>query len=141
MEKNLDTNSSGKSNLGIRRCAEWLAYCIEIGWGKRDLNALEEFWWKSRDKDGNLLSSEQAVQVSDTTKSNSTPEPLPPTPHSKEAEEIERLAKAKADELFTIRFEQDGTVPSSYYEGVKDGYTAAMEAYRSLPVTGEGGQH
>lgn len=33
-------------NRKIRACAEWLSYCLSIGWKRRDLDALEKLWWK-----------------------------------------------------------------------------------------------
>lgn len=35
-----------KSKSAIRKCAQWLAYCLSIGWSKADLDALEAIWWK-----------------------------------------------------------------------------------------------
>jgi hypothetical protein len=35
-----------KTNKAIKECARWLAYCIEIGWEKKDLDMLEKLWWK-----------------------------------------------------------------------------------------------
>lgn len=39
----------------VKNCAKWLAYCLEIGWQKSDLEDLEKIWWKFRDKNGKLL--------------------------------------------------------------------------------------
>lgn len=30
----------------IEACANWLAYCLSIGWKKSDLDELERIWWK-----------------------------------------------------------------------------------------------
>jgi hypothetical protein len=35
-----------KTNKAIKECARWLAYCMEIGWDKKDLDMLEKLWWK-----------------------------------------------------------------------------------------------
>lgn len=35
-------------------CAEWLAYCLSIGWRREDLDALERIWWSVRNPDGSL---------------------------------------------------------------------------------------
>jgi hypothetical protein len=43
----------------IRECAEWLATCLELGWRKSDLDALEAMWWKYHDHRGNLRSDEK----------------------------------------------------------------------------------
>jgi len=42
------------SRKGIKLCAEWLAYCLKIGWSRDDLDRLEEVWWEYHDEDGNL---------------------------------------------------------------------------------------
>lgn len=36
-----------------RKCAEWLAYCLDIGWEKKDVPALEKLWMDSHDDKGN----------------------------------------------------------------------------------------
>ncbi len=37
-----------------RKCAEWLAYCLLIGWDKGTLDALENLWWEHHDDYGNM---------------------------------------------------------------------------------------
>lgn len=44
-----------KKTQGIKKCAEWLRYCLEIGWKKEQLDALEKIWWDFHDGNGNLL--------------------------------------------------------------------------------------
>ena len=44
-----------KKIKGIRKCAEWLKYCLSIGYDKKLLNKLEELWWKHHDANGNLI--------------------------------------------------------------------------------------
>jgi hypothetical protein len=39
----------------IQKCAEWLAYCLSIGWKKRDLDRLERLWWEHHDRYGQLI--------------------------------------------------------------------------------------
>jgi hypothetical protein len=39
----------------IQKCAEWLAYCLSIGWIKTDLDRLEYLWWKHHDRFGQLI--------------------------------------------------------------------------------------
>lgn len=39
---------------GVKKCAEWLAYCLSIGWNKSDLTGLENIWHKFKDENGNL---------------------------------------------------------------------------------------
>lgn len=43
-----------RSTKAIRTCAEWLAFCIRIGWPRRDLDALERIWWDCHDDFGRL---------------------------------------------------------------------------------------
>ncbi len=45
---------SEPTRKGIKKCAEWLAYCLKIGWEKEHINALEKLWWKHHDENGNL---------------------------------------------------------------------------------------
>jgi hypothetical protein len=39
---------------GLRLCAEWLAYCLKIGWKKEHLDDLAKLWWKHHDSNGKL---------------------------------------------------------------------------------------
>lgn len=39
----------------LRKCAEWLAYCLSIGWRREQLDALEALWWKHHDRTGRLV--------------------------------------------------------------------------------------
>jgi hypothetical protein len=45
---------SVRQQRAVKKCAEWLVYCLSIGWRKEDLDALEKLWWKYHDLDGNL---------------------------------------------------------------------------------------
>jgi hypothetical protein len=48
-------HKEGKMNRkAIKECAEWLVYCLKIGWGKDQLDWLEAVWWKYHDENGNL---------------------------------------------------------------------------------------
>ena len=38
-----------------KECAIWLANCLLLGWPKRDLDRLEELWWRFHDSNGRLL--------------------------------------------------------------------------------------
>lgn len=42
------------ANRGIRMCAEWLVYCLSIGWSRDDLDELEKIWWSVYDLNGNM---------------------------------------------------------------------------------------
>jgi hypothetical protein len=44
-----------KTNKAIKECARWLAYCMEIGWEKKDLDMLEKLWWKYHDTKGKII--------------------------------------------------------------------------------------
>lgn len=35
-----------KSRKAILMCANWLSYCLSIGWSKSDIPQLEKLWWK-----------------------------------------------------------------------------------------------
>lgn len=37
-----------------KACADWLAYCREIGWHKDDMSRLADIWWDFHDDDGTL---------------------------------------------------------------------------------------
>ncbi|QPF81703.1 hypothetical protein IC762_12465 [Bradyrhizobium genosp. L] len=39
----------------IMACARWLAYCLQIGWKRSDLDRLETLWWEYHDDNGELL--------------------------------------------------------------------------------------
>lgn len=43
--------------VAVRKCAEWLAYCLSIGWKRSDLDALKALWWKYHDERGHLKST------------------------------------------------------------------------------------
>jgi hypothetical protein len=43
-----------RSQRAIKLCAEWLSYCLSIGWSKDTLNDLENLWWQYHDERGNL---------------------------------------------------------------------------------------
>lgn len=38
----------------FKKCAEWLAYCLEIGYHKSQLDALEKLWMDNHDDNGNF---------------------------------------------------------------------------------------
>lgn len=38
----------------LEKCAEWLVFCIRIGWPKSDLDRLDALWWEYHDEQGNL---------------------------------------------------------------------------------------
>lgn len=40
----------------LMKCAEWLVFCLSIGWPKSDLDDLEKLWWKGHDWRGRLRS-------------------------------------------------------------------------------------
>lgn len=42
------------TQAAVRKCAEWLRTCLELGWRRDELDWLEELWWKHHDANGNL---------------------------------------------------------------------------------------
>lgn len=38
--------SNRQQQFQVKKCAEWLAACLHIGWKKSDLDWLEKIWWK-----------------------------------------------------------------------------------------------
>jgi hypothetical protein len=40
---------------GLRRCAEFLTFCLSIGWSRESLDLLERLWWEDHDHNGNLI--------------------------------------------------------------------------------------
>lgn len=44
-----------KTSRAIKKCAEWLSYCLSIGYTKEQLDRLEEIWWMFHDERGNLI--------------------------------------------------------------------------------------
>ena len=50
-------------NKKIKKCAEWLAYCLEIGWSKNDLDGLQELWMANHDDNGNYKAQLQQHSV------------------------------------------------------------------------------
>lgn len=35
-----------RKQKAMEQCAEWLVYCLSIGWSKDRLDDLESLWWK-----------------------------------------------------------------------------------------------
>lgn len=54
--------SKEKTKKGIERCANWLHYCLSIGWDKKDLDGLEKIFWTYKDGNGDLLTNQQTRQ-------------------------------------------------------------------------------
>lgn len=50
-----------RSRRALQTCANWLAFCLSIGWGKHELDDLEQIWWQWHDENGNLLTSRRRV--------------------------------------------------------------------------------
>lgn len=46
-----------ENRKAITKCAEWLSFCLSIGWEKEHLDGLEKIWWEHHDEKGNLTSS------------------------------------------------------------------------------------
>ena len=55
MSTTTNTDASNmRTHRALRDCAEWLRYCLIIGWQKSQLNALEDLWWQYHDDSGAL---------------------------------------------------------------------------------------
>ncbi len=46
--------SEQPTTAALKKCAEWLAFCLSIGWSRDQLDALEALWWKHHDRFGRL---------------------------------------------------------------------------------------
>lgn len=66
-----------RTRHAIRKCAEWLAACIELGWLKSDLDFLEALWWRYHDHKGNLVADNVLTAI---------PPSLSPDPRTQEPE-------------------------------------------------------
>jgi len=44
-----------KTPGAIKACAEWLSFCLRIGWRRDRLDALESLWWQHHDGKGRLV--------------------------------------------------------------------------------------
>ena len=51
----------------VRACAEWLSYCLSIGWSKADLDALEHMWWEYHDDHGCLITTHDKCKYETVT--------------------------------------------------------------------------
>lgn len=54
--KSIDKNNYDmfSKDRAIKKKAEWLSYCLEIGWEKSQLDALSDVWDRFKDENGNL---------------------------------------------------------------------------------------
>lgn len=43
-----------RTQRAIKKCAEWLGFCLSIGWDKGELDDLEALWWQYHDDYGRL---------------------------------------------------------------------------------------
>lgn len=50
--RELRRNEMDPTSQAIRECADWLIYCLRIGWKKSDLDALQSLWWQYHDEHG-----------------------------------------------------------------------------------------
>ncbi len=46
---------SRPSTQALAACARWLAYCLDLGWPRSDLDRLEHLWRRHHDDRGRLL--------------------------------------------------------------------------------------
>ena len=47
----------------IKKCGEWLAYCLKIGWSRSSLDDLEKLWWENHDDNGRLRRHREELAV------------------------------------------------------------------------------
>lgn len=50
-----------RTHRAIKKCAEWLAECLRLGWSRDQFDALEALWWQYHDDQGNLTHGVAAV--------------------------------------------------------------------------------
>jgi len=48
------------TSRAMQACADWLHYCLTIGWKKDELDALENIWWEHHDRFGKLTQTRKA---------------------------------------------------------------------------------
>lgn len=48
-----------RSTRAITACANWLTYCLALGWPKKDLDRLQQIWWEWHDDYGRLTKERQ----------------------------------------------------------------------------------
>lgn len=107
--KTLEQLREGRTRQAIQKCTEWLSSCVNIGWPKRDLDALEKIWWDHRDNNGNIILT-------------------PITENQKTKEEIQALAVREYPTYI-----DDSTAgqerKSKLRQGFVEGYTQCQEEY------------
>ena len=52
-----------RTGRAIRACAEWLVFCLRIGWKTDQLVSLERLWWQCHDDRGHVLPPDITVGI------------------------------------------------------------------------------
>ena len=47
------------THKATRACAMWLTECLRLGWSRKELDFLEEIWWKYHTNQGDLKKKEK----------------------------------------------------------------------------------
>ncbi len=55
------SNKQEPRAIAYKKCAKWLAYCLDIGWDKSSIDGLEKLWWEHHDHNGNFVKSESKL--------------------------------------------------------------------------------
>lgn len=56
-----------ENSAGIMACAQWLSFCLSIGWVHSDLDELERIWWEHHDERGRLKRADSSSVKKETT--------------------------------------------------------------------------
>lgn len=59
-------NDRRPTNLGAKRCSEWLSACKQLGWLPSQMGMLCDMWWEHHDDNGVLI---EPTPVSDNCES------------------------------------------------------------------------
>jgi hypothetical protein len=50
-----DVTTTEKSSQAVKKCFEWLKWCLDNGWPRTALDDLEKLWWQYHDEHGELI--------------------------------------------------------------------------------------
>jgi hypothetical protein len=56
-EASIDEQIEQPTQRARQECFDWLCQCLQFGWKKTELDALEAIWWKFHDNTGQLIKS------------------------------------------------------------------------------------
>jgi hypothetical protein len=107
-------------NKKIKKCAEWLAYCLEIGGSKSDLDGLQELWMANHDDNGNYKAQLQQHSVM-------------------QVPQFEELLQVRLDELPYTKHLDDGQYNDGQVAGFEYGARWLYEKLSSGTAVGRSG--